>query len=94
MDDVWARRHNGVTEDEFVQTLKVLQKFILNTGAQAWHHAIGEANRPASMRSRSPTRLRCPTIAAHTPHFGRARYTHAAPVGPREAAQVDARFHP
>ena len=35
MDDVWARRHNGVTEDEFVQTLKVLQQFILNTGGQA-----------------------------------------------------------
>ncbi|MDN3272399.1 MarR family transcriptional regulator [Streptomyces sp. MA15] len=47
MDQVWAQRHDGIPDEAYVQALKVLQQFIHNTGGQAWHHAVGEANQPA-----------------------------------------------
>ncbi|WP_432096565.1 MarR family winged helix-turn-helix transcriptional regulator [Streptomyces sp. bgisy100] len=37
-DELWAERHAGVTDEEYLTTLKVLQRFIHNTGGQAWHH--------------------------------------------------------
>ncbi|GAA1987341.1 MarR family winged helix-turn-helix transcriptional regulator [Kitasatospora viridis] len=36
--DLWAERHAGVSDEEYLTTLKVLQRFIHNTGGQAWHH--------------------------------------------------------
>ncbi|MFF5497495.1 MarR family winged helix-turn-helix transcriptional regulator [Streptomyces aquilus] len=37
-DDLWTERHAGVSDEEYLTTLKVLQRFIHNTGGQAWHH--------------------------------------------------------
>lgn len=31
-------RHAGVSDEEYLITLKVLQRFIHNVGGQAWHH--------------------------------------------------------
>ncbi|WP_405786964.1 MarR family transcriptional regulator [Streptomyces sp. NBC_00029] len=31
-------RHRGIPDEEYVLTLKVLQRFIHNTGGHAWHH--------------------------------------------------------
>ncbi|MFE6960400.1 MarR family winged helix-turn-helix transcriptional regulator [Streptomyces sp. NPDC057696] len=36
--ELWAERHAGVSGEEYLTTLKVLQRFIHNTGGQAWHH--------------------------------------------------------
>ncbi|WP_327236533.1 MarR family winged helix-turn-helix transcriptional regulator [Streptomyces sp. NBC_01317] len=33
-----ARVHTGITDEEYVTTLKVLQRMIHNVGAKAWHH--------------------------------------------------------
>ncbi|MFC5663039.1 MarR family winged helix-turn-helix transcriptional regulator [Kitasatospora misakiensis] len=33
-----AERHVGISDEEYLTTLKVLQRFIHNTGGQAWHH--------------------------------------------------------
>jgi hypothetical protein len=35
---LWAERHAGVSDEEYLTTLKVLQRMIHNTGGQAWHH--------------------------------------------------------
>ncbi|RPE40462.1 DNA-binding MarR family transcriptional regulator [Streptomyces sp. Ag109_O5-1] len=37
-DELWAERHAGISEEEYLVTLKVLQRFIHNTGGRAWHH--------------------------------------------------------
>jgi DNA-binding MarR family transcriptional regulator len=37
-DELWAERHAGISDEEYLTTLKVLQRFIHNTGGQAWHH--------------------------------------------------------
>uniref|UniRef100_A0AAU2JIM6 MarR family winged helix-turn-helix transcriptional regulator n=1 Tax=Streptomyces sp. NBC_00049 TaxID=2903617 RepID=A0AAU2JIM6_9ACTN len=36
--ELWQERHAGISDEEYVTTLKVLQRFIHNTGGQAWHH--------------------------------------------------------
>jgi DNA-binding MarR family transcriptional regulator len=36
--DLWAERHAGISDEEYLTTMKVLQRFIHNTGGQAWHH--------------------------------------------------------
>ncbi|MBT2396516.1 MarR family winged helix-turn-helix transcriptional regulator [Streptomyces sp. ISL-100] len=33
-----AEIHAGITDEEYVRTLKVLQRMIHNTAGQAWHH--------------------------------------------------------
>lgn len=33
-----ARIHDGIPDEDYVATLKVLQRMIHNTGGQAWHH--------------------------------------------------------
>ncbi|MBO8194143.1 winged helix-turn-helix transcriptional regulator [Streptomyces oryzae] len=37
-DELWAERHAGISDEEYLTTLKVLQRFIHNTGGSAWHH--------------------------------------------------------
>lgn len=37
-DELWEERHAGISDEEYLITLKVLQRFIHNTGGQAWHH--------------------------------------------------------
>ncbi|MFD5407568.1 MarR family winged helix-turn-helix transcriptional regulator [Streptomyces griseorubiginosus] len=37
-DELWEERHAGVSDEEYLITLKVLQRFIHNTGGRAWHH--------------------------------------------------------
>ncbi|MFJ3797585.1 MarR family winged helix-turn-helix transcriptional regulator [Streptomyces sp. NPDC090088] len=37
-DKLRAERHAGISDEEYLVTLKVLQRFIRNTGGQAWHH--------------------------------------------------------
>ncbi|MFG2719811.1 MarR family winged helix-turn-helix transcriptional regulator [Streptomyces sp. NPDC048416] len=37
-DELWAQRHAGISDEEYLITLKVLQRFIHNTGGEAWHH--------------------------------------------------------
>jgi DNA-binding MarR family transcriptional regulator len=37
-DALWAERHAGISDEEYLITLKVLQRFIHNTGGRAWHH--------------------------------------------------------
>ncbi|MFB6818983.1 MarR family winged helix-turn-helix transcriptional regulator [Streptomyces sp. NPDC056347] len=37
-EELWAQRHDGISDEEYLITLKVLQRFIHNTGGQAWHH--------------------------------------------------------
>ncbi|MFG2977144.1 MarR family winged helix-turn-helix transcriptional regulator [Streptomyces sp. NPDC048331] len=36
--ELWQERHRGISDEEYVLTLKVLQRFIHNTGGKAWHH--------------------------------------------------------
>ncbi|MFD9522539.1 MarR family transcriptional regulator [Streptomyces sp. NPDC059979] len=36
--ELWAERHAGISDEEYLATLKVLQRFIHNTGGRAWHH--------------------------------------------------------
>ncbi|NGO67934.1 MarR family winged helix-turn-helix transcriptional regulator [Streptomyces boncukensis] len=36
-DELWAERHAGIDDEEYLTTLKVLQRFIHNTGGHAWH---------------------------------------------------------
>ncbi|MGW6399109.1 MarR family winged helix-turn-helix transcriptional regulator [Streptomyces sp. NPDC055134] len=36
--ELWAERHASVSDEEYLTTLKVLQRFIHNTGGHAWHH--------------------------------------------------------
>jgi hypothetical protein len=36
-DEQWAERHAGVSDEEYLTTLKVLQRFVHNTGGRAWH---------------------------------------------------------
>ncbi|MFD3550040.1 MarR family winged helix-turn-helix transcriptional regulator [Streptomyces sp. NPDC058655] len=36
--ELWQERHAGVSDEEYLTTLKVLQRFIHNTGGRAWHH--------------------------------------------------------
>ncbi|MFI6287187.1 MarR family winged helix-turn-helix transcriptional regulator [Streptomyces sp. NPDC051018] len=35
---VRARIHDGIEDEEYVRTLKVLQRMIHNAGGRAWHH--------------------------------------------------------
>ncbi|WP_405791187.1 MarR family winged helix-turn-helix transcriptional regulator [Streptomyces sp. NBC_00029] len=35
---LWDERHAGISDEEYLATLKVLQRFIHNVGGQAWHH--------------------------------------------------------
>lgn len=37
-DQLWAERHAGISDEEYLTTLKVLQRFIHNTDGRAWHH--------------------------------------------------------
>ncbi|MEV3859745.1 MarR family transcriptional regulator [Streptomyces sp. NPDC050095] len=37
-DELWSERHAGISDEEYLATLKVLQRFIHNTGGRAWHH--------------------------------------------------------
>ncbi|MGW4223740.1 MarR family winged helix-turn-helix transcriptional regulator [Streptomyces bauhiniae] len=37
-DELGAERHAGISDEEYLTTLKVLQRFIHNTGGHAWHH--------------------------------------------------------
>jgi hypothetical protein len=37
-EELWAERHAGISDEEYLTTLKVLQRFIHNTGGRAWHH--------------------------------------------------------
>ncbi|AQS68277.1 MarR family winged helix-turn-helix transcriptional regulator [Streptomyces pactum] len=37
-DELWTERHAGISDEEYLTTVKVLQRFIHNTGGQAWHH--------------------------------------------------------
>ncbi|GAA3172863.1 MULTISPECIES: MarR family winged helix-turn-helix transcriptional regulator [Streptomyces] len=37
-EELWAERHAGISDEEYRTTLKVLQRFIHNTGGRAWHH--------------------------------------------------------
>ncbi|MFF0294601.1 MarR family winged helix-turn-helix transcriptional regulator [Kitasatospora sp. NPDC004614] len=37
-DELWAERHAGISDEEYLTTIKALQRFIHNTGGQAWHH--------------------------------------------------------
>ncbi|MGW4384807.1 MarR family winged helix-turn-helix transcriptional regulator [Kitasatospora sp. NPDC004531] len=36
--ELWAERHAGISDEEYLTTVKVLQRFIHNTGGKAWHH--------------------------------------------------------
>ncbi|KOV16799.1 MULTISPECIES: winged helix DNA-binding protein [Streptomyces] len=36
--ELWDERHEGVSDEEYLITLKVLQRFVHNTGGRAWHH--------------------------------------------------------
>ncbi|MEV5813844.1 MarR family winged helix-turn-helix transcriptional regulator [Streptomyces mutabilis] len=36
--DLWTERHAGISDEEYLTTMKVLQRFIHNTGGRAWHH--------------------------------------------------------
>ncbi|UQX03863.1 MarR family winged helix-turn-helix transcriptional regulator [Streptomyces sp. RerS4] len=36
--ELWNERHAGISDEEYRDTLKVLQRFIHNTGGRAWHH--------------------------------------------------------
>ncbi|MFJ3663256.1 MarR family winged helix-turn-helix transcriptional regulator [Streptomyces sp. NPDC090119] len=37
-EELGAERHAGISDEEYLTTLKVLQRFIHNTGGHAWHH--------------------------------------------------------
>ncbi|MFF7453493.1 MarR family winged helix-turn-helix transcriptional regulator [Kitasatospora sp. NPDC008115] len=37
-DELLAERHAGVSDEDYLTTLKVLQRFIHNTAGRAWHH--------------------------------------------------------
>ncbi|MER6298922.1 MarR family winged helix-turn-helix transcriptional regulator [Kitasatospora sp. NPDC001539] len=37
-DELWAERHADISDEEYLTTLKVLQRVIRNTGGRAWHH--------------------------------------------------------
>ncbi|MGW7135390.1 MarR family winged helix-turn-helix transcriptional regulator [Streptomyces xanthophaeus] len=37
-EDLWAERHAGISDEEYLITLKVLQRFVHNVGGRAWHH--------------------------------------------------------
>ncbi|WP_030891414.1 MarR family winged helix-turn-helix transcriptional regulator [Streptomyces sp. NRRL F-5053] len=37
-DELWAERHAGISDEEYLVTMKALQRFINNTGGRAWHH--------------------------------------------------------
>ncbi|MFE2164083.1 MarR family winged helix-turn-helix transcriptional regulator [Streptomyces sp. NPDC059447] len=37
-EELWSERHADISDEEYLTTLKVLQRFIHNTGGQAWHH--------------------------------------------------------
>ncbi|GAA2285056.1 hypothetical protein GCM10010145_55720 [Streptomyces ruber] len=36
--ELWEERHAGISDEEYLTCLKVLQRFIHNTGGRAWHH--------------------------------------------------------
>ncbi|MFG2973704.1 MarR family transcriptional regulator [Streptomyces sp. NPDC048331] len=36
--DLWDERHAGISDGEYLITLKVLQRFVHNVGGRAWHH--------------------------------------------------------
>ncbi|MFJ7207115.1 MarR family winged helix-turn-helix transcriptional regulator [Streptomyces sp. NPDC098789] len=36
--ELWTERHEGISDEEYRTTLKVLQRFIHNVGGRAWHH--------------------------------------------------------
>ncbi|MEU0852869.1 MarR family winged helix-turn-helix transcriptional regulator [Streptomyces flaveolus] len=36
--DLWTERHAGISDAEYLTTMKVLQRLIHNTGGRAWHH--------------------------------------------------------
>ncbi len=35
---LWTERHADISDADYLTTLKVLQRFIHNTGGSAWHH--------------------------------------------------------
>ncbi|MEU0271212.1 MarR family winged helix-turn-helix transcriptional regulator [Streptomyces sp. NPDC006307] len=37
-DELWAERHAGISDEEYLTTMKALQRFIHNTGGRFWHH--------------------------------------------------------
>ncbi|MGW7332244.1 MarR family transcriptional regulator [Streptomyces sp. NPDC054840] len=37
-EDLRAERHAGISDEEYLITLKVLQRFVHNAGGRAWHH--------------------------------------------------------
>ncbi|MEU1850283.1 MarR family winged helix-turn-helix transcriptional regulator [Streptomyces sp. NPDC019990] len=37
-EELWAERHAGISDEEYLTTLKALQRFIHNTGGRGWHH--------------------------------------------------------
>ncbi|MFD3694703.1 MarR family transcriptional regulator [Streptomyces sp. NPDC058646] len=37
-EQLWDERHAGISDEEYLLTLKVLQRFIHNVGGRAWHH--------------------------------------------------------
>lgn len=37
-DELWTERHADISDEDYLTTLKVLQRFIHNTGGSAWHH--------------------------------------------------------
>ena len=37
-DELWAERHADVSDEDYLITLKMLQRFIHNTSGRAWHH--------------------------------------------------------
>ncbi|MEU9097804.1 MarR family winged helix-turn-helix transcriptional regulator [Streptomyces sp. NPDC048361] len=37
-DELRTERHADISDEEYLTTLKVLQRFIHNTGGRAWHH--------------------------------------------------------
>ncbi|XKK63780.1 MarR family winged helix-turn-helix transcriptional regulator [Streptomyces sp. ARC32] len=37
-DDLWTERHAGISDEEYLTTMKVLQRVIHNTGGRARHH--------------------------------------------------------
>lgn len=37
-DRLWAERHEGISDEDYLTTLKVLRRMIHNVGGTAWHH--------------------------------------------------------
>ncbi|MEU7279026.1 MarR family winged helix-turn-helix transcriptional regulator [Streptomyces sp. NPDC045431] len=37
-EELWEERHADISDEEYLTTMKVLQRFIHNTGGRFWHH--------------------------------------------------------